>query len=183
MAKAGRNAKRRRSGRGRQRAARDVADPRTIRRRPVRIAFAAAAAVLVGGVLWLTLDDEDPERDEAEGLLVAGANLYAAHCASCHGANLEGQDDWRTPLRDGAYPAPPHDASGHTWHHPDSQLFEITKFGGQASAPAGFESRMPGFEGVLSDAEIWAVLEFIKSRWPSREREAQARVTRQSRER
>ena len=27
-----------------------------------------------------------------------GRELYAANCASCHGANLEGQPDWKTPL-------------------------------------------------------------------------------------
>ncbi len=141
--------------------------------------------MLLGGTIWFSLGERNGQGPSAgaPGLLEAGASLYAAHCASCHGADLEGQQNWRDPLPDGAYPAPPHDASGHTWHHPDSQLFEITKFGGQATAPAGFESRMPAFEEVLSDAEIWAVLEFIKSRWPRKEREAQERVTRRSRKR
>ena len=30
-----------------------------------------------------------------------GALLYADNCASCHGANLEGQPEWRTPGADG----------------------------------------------------------------------------------
>lgn len=139
---------------------------------------------LLGGLLWTTLGNRSLEGSAgSRGLLTAGEELYAAHCASCHGANLEGQGNWRTQLPDGAYPAPPHDASGHTWHHPDSQLFEITKFGGQTSAPPRFQSAMPAFQDVLSDAEIWAVLEFIKSRWPPKEREAQARATLQFRDR
>lgn len=63
--------------------------------------------------------------------------------------------------------APPHDASGHTWHHADDLLFDITRFGGQALAPAGFKSTMPSFGHQLDDAKIWAVLAFIKSRWPA----------------
>jgi hypothetical protein len=58
-------------------------------------------------------------------------------------------------------PAPPHDASGHTWHHPDDVLFEITRKGISAFAPPGYESDMPAF-GDLGDAEIWAVLAFIR---------------------
>ena len=67
-------------------------------------------------------------------------------------------------------PAPPHDESGHTWHHPDNVLFAITKNGlVPPYAPSGYESDMPAFRGRLSDDEIWAVLAFIKSQWRSRE--------------
>lgn len=65
-----------------------------------------------------------------------GRRLYAAHCAACHGANLEGQANWRTRLANGRLPAPPHDASGHTWHHSDQVLLDITKKG-PAAYPAG----------------------------------------------
>lgn len=94
-----------------------------------------------------------------------GEMVYADHCASCHGADLEGQPDWKNRLPSGAYPAPPHDDTGHTWHHPDEFLFDVVKRGGQPTAPPGFVSAMPGFGDVLSDEEIWAVLAFIKSRW------------------
>ena len=63
-------------------------------------------------------------------------------------------------------PAPPHDGTGHTWHHPDELLFQLTKYGVQAVAPEGYKSDMPAFEGVLSDEEIVAVLSFIKAQWP-----------------
>ena len=76
--------------------------------------------------------------------------------------------------REVAGSAPPHDASGHTWHHSDNQLFTIVKKGVSAIVP-GYESDMPGFESVLTDQEIRAVLAFIKSTWPEREREYQAR--------
>ena len=103
---------------------------------------------------------------EAKVDVALGEKLYAQHCASCHGANLEGQPDWRKRLANGRFPAPPHDASGHTWHHPDEVLFAITKHGlVPPYAPPGYKSDMPAFGGKLSDQEIRAVLGYIKSRW------------------
>ncbi len=109
-----------------------------------------------------------PPIDPGDPAQVArGAELYAAQCASCHGAQLEGQPDWRTPLPNGRLPAPPHDKSGHTWHHPDAVLFELTKHGMKPPhAPEGYESDMPGFAKTMSDEEIAATLAYIKSRWP-----------------
>lgn len=102
--------------------------------------------------------------------LALGGKLYAQHCASCHGANLEGQPNWRSRLPSGRMPAPPHDETGHTWHHPDEVLFAITKHGVVPPyAPPGYESDMPGFGGKLSDDEIRAVLTYIASRWKSKE--------------
>jgi len=102
-----------------------------------------------------------------------GRTIYAEHCASCHGVNLEGQPNWRERDAEGYLPAPPHDASGHTWHHADRQLFELTKHGlGAMLGDTSFKSRMPAYDGVLNDREIIAVLSYIKSRWP---KETQAR--------
>jgi mono/diheme cytochrome c family protein len=95
-----------------------------------------------------------------------GAKVYAQECASCHGANLEGQPNWKHRLPNGRLPAPPHDDSGHTWHHADQVLFAIVKNGlVPPYALPGYESDMPAFGGKLADEEIWAVLAFIKSRW------------------
>ena len=109
-----------------------------------------------------------------------GASLYTEYCASCHGTNLEGQPDWRIRRPDGKLPAPPHDETGHTWHHPDQQLFDITKLGSEAIIGSGYQSDMMGFGDVLTDAEIWDILAFIKSSWPDRERQIQEQRTRQS---
>ena len=96
-----------------------------------------------------------------------GSVLYDEHCASCHGQNLEGQPDWHKRDQDGYLPAPPHDETGHTWHHTDKYLFEMTKYGLQAFAGDGYKTRMPIYKDILSDSEIIAVLSFIKSRWPA----------------
>ncbi len=105
-----------------------------------------------------------------------GRQIYADQCASCHGAQLEGQPDWKTPLPSGRLPAPPHDADGHTWHHPDDILFRIVREGTAAIVGGGYKSDMPGF-AVLSDAEIQAALANIKSTWPERERTYQENVS------
>jgi mono/diheme cytochrome c family protein len=107
-----------------------------------------------------------PYRDPA--VVADGRRIYADHCAACHGANLEGQPDWQIADADGYLPAPPHDATGHTWHHPDTLLFEITKYGTEAVVGGGYRSNMAGFGDMLSDAEIIAVLAYIKSTWPPR---------------
>lgn len=100
--------------------------------------------------------------------IARGDKVYARHCAACHGARLEGQPDWQKKLPNGRFPAPPHDDSGHTWHHSDEVLFGITKHGlVPPYAPAGYESDMPAFNGTLSDDEIRAVLAFIQTRWSS----------------
>lgn len=94
----------------------------------------------------------------------------------CHGANLEGQPDWMERKPNGRLPAPPHDVTGHTWHHPDQQLTLITKKGLSAVVP-GYESDMPAFERVLTDEQIAAVLSFIQSTWPPDIRERQRSLT------
>jgi mono/diheme cytochrome c family protein len=105
-----------------------------------------------------------------------GRALYLASCASCHGQNLEGQPDWMRRLPNGRLPAPPHDETGHTWHHSDRQLRTIVRDGLAAIAP-GYESDMPAFAGVLTDAQITEILDYIKSTWPDRVRAYQAART------
>jgi mono/diheme cytochrome c family protein len=116
--------------------------------------------------------------------LALGRSVYEQHCAACHGAKLEGQPNWRAKLPNGRMPAPPHDDSGHTWHHPDDVLFGITKHGlVPPYAPPGYPSDMPAFAGKLSDAEIRAVLAYIASHWSGEVRKARAEMTANSRRR
>lgn len=131
------------------------------------------AAVVVSALLLAACSEAPGPGDDAradprdEAKVALGAKVYARACALCHGARLEGQPDWRKRLGNGRLPAPPHDASGHTWHHPDRVLFAITRNGlVPPYAPAGYESDMPAFGGSLSDDEIWATLAYIKKQWP-----------------
>ncbi|QQR40081.1 c-type cytochrome [Devosia rhizoryzae] len=102
-----------------------------------------------------------------------GQALYVDNCSSCHGVELQGQPDWMVRLPNGRLPAPPHDATGHTWHHSDEQLLRIVRDGLSAIAP-GYETDMPAFGATLSEPEIIAILDYIKSTWPERERTSQA---------
>ncbi len=111
--------------------------------------------------------------------MALGERVYSEHCAACHGKNLEGQPDWQSRRSDGRLPAPPHDETGHTWHHADEVLFRITKDGVAALVP-GYESDMPAYADLLTDDEIWAVLAFIKSRWPPVIQARQAEINRRS---
>jgi mono/diheme cytochrome c family protein len=148
------------------------------------VAAATALAVVLGAAGWFAAAQQGADTDGLTFLgepvtreqVALGQAIYATNCASCHGAKLEGQPDWRRRNAAGRMPAPPHDADGHTWHHADRALFTITKLGVGAIVP-GYDSDMPAFEGILSDAEIAAVLAFIKSTWPERERGFQAEVT------
>ncbi len=152
--------------------------------------FVAAAGLfaLFGPGGWLGGGQGDGEGaggvDAGDKDLVAlGQTVYAGNCASCHGVRLEGQPDWRTRNADGTLKAPPHDETGHTWHHPDDDMFRYTKLGGQALAPKGFKSAMPEYGTTLSDREIWAVLSYIHTFWPPEIVERQRRLNARSRAR
>lgn len=144
--------------------------------------IAAAVAVLAVAIAVVALLVPQRGADPGDAKQVAlGERIYRAQCASCHGVNLEGAADWRIRNVDGTLPPPPHDDSGHTWHHPDKVLFDYTRRGGQPLAPPGFKSAMPAFAGTLSDAEIRAVLAFIKSRWSETVRRRQQDIDARSR--
>ncbi len=134
--------------------------------------IAAGGVALIGASLFvsaqgLAQDDRVVLLDRDANAVALGATVYQENCASCHGGNLEGQPDWRSPGEDGRLPAPPHDASGHTWHHDGETLFQLTKYGvGALINDPDYASNMPIYDGVLSDDEIIAVLSYIKSTWP-----------------
>ena len=102
-------------------------------------------------------------KPDDQNLVVLGKLVYENNCALCHGVNLEGQERWREPDADGYMPAPPHDETGHTWHHPDEYLFLMTKYGLEEIIGQEYPNNMPAYRDILSDEEILASLSFIKS--------------------
>lgn len=134
--------------------------------------FAAVTLSAVAVPAFVSAQQAEPQQanlfpyDDA-GAVARGSVLYADNCASCHGAELEGQDNLRAPGPNGRALAPPHDETGHTWHHPDIQLFQIIKLGTAALVGNGYESDMAGYEGVLTDAEIIEIMAYVKSTWPN----------------
>jgi len=110
-----------------------------------------------------------------------GKLIYTRFCAFCHGLELEGQKNWRIRKPDGKLPAPPHDETGHTWHHADDLLFGITKFGlVPPYGPENYQSDMPAWGSTLNDDDIWAVIAYIKSRWPTEQQKIQQQITNES---
>ena len=91
-----------------------------------------------------------------------GPEIFATTCAVCHGANGEGQPNWRIAKEDGTLPPPPLNGDGHTWHHADGLLYRIVSRGG---AIPGYKSGMPAFGDQLSREEIVDVLTYVKSLW------------------
>jgi thiol:disulfide interchange protein DsbC len=111
----------------------------------------------------------DVELKYADTAVVTqGKQLYRGYCAGCHGMERQGASNWHQRNIAGYLPAPPHDETGHTWHHNDQLLFELTKFGPKVTAGEDYKTHMPAYEGVLSDNEIIAVLSYIKSTWPKK---------------
>lgn len=149
--------------------------------------FGVAGVVVLGAVALLYDAGRDSSAafiDSADQqLVVQGKAIYANSCASCHGESLQGQPNWRQRQSNGRLPAPPHDKTGHTWHHPDAMLFDMVKNGlvPGKTAPPGYESDMPAYREILTDEEIIAVLAYIKSTWPPKVLEAQREVTLQQR--
>lgn len=146
----------------------------------------AIAGLAITGAAWWRWKFAEPVpllRTDDLQLLEHGRTIYMAQCASCHGANREGQANWRERGVDGRLPAPPHDETGHTWHHPDDVLFHITRDGvAKAVGIPDYVSRMPAYGGTLSDSEIVAVLSWIKSQWPANVRADHDVINRQARE-
>lgn len=143
---------------------------------PIYVAL-LAGVVLVGGLIYAVAAKSGKPgiyslMPNEPYIVELGKTIYVAQCASCHGANLEGEPNWRRPNADLTMPAPPHDGTGHTWHHTDEVLFRLTKYGlAKYLNQQNYKSNMPVYEDVLTDDEIRAVLSYIKSRWSKEIRE------------
>jgi mono/diheme cytochrome c family protein len=120
--------------------------------------------------------DEGPPLDPAA--VRRGAAVYRAHCASCHGARGEATPDWKRPDARGDLPPPPHDSTGHTWHHADGLLYRIVATG-VTDPTARRPSRMPAFGTALSPDEIRAVLTYLKTLWTPEQRRRQREASRE----
>jgi len=83
--------------------------------------------------------------------IMDGSMTYDKHCASCHGSLKQPV----SPLRTKFYPPVPQLMS-RTPDDPDGNLFYVIKYGVRYTA-------MPGWDGVLSDDDIWKTVVFMKN--------------------
>lgn len=93
--------------------------------------------------------------------ITLGQEVFGRVCAECHGEKAEGH----------AYPpAPALDGSEHTWHHPDVQIREWIRNGKFGPVP------MPASGNRVTEAEIDAVITYIKSLWSEEQRSFQQSI-------
>lgn len=145
-----------------------------------------AAAVVIGVVItaadmyWERYTNQTAvSADHTNAAQVGlGHTLYDQHCAFCHGPDLAGKAGWDGEYPTGGRPPLPLDGSAPTWRLSDRDMFDVVKYGGQPFSPPSYRNAMPAFETELADADIWAILSFVKSRWPedarTRQKEAVA---------
>lgn len=130
-----------------------------------KIVGGVAAAVLIAGIYFsfesfARKSAQTTARWYAPAQVRAGAELYAAHCLSCHGAAGAGDANWKRRNDDGSFPPPPLDGTAHTWHHNLAVLRRTIARGG---VPLG--GTMPAFADKLSPEERDAVIAYIQSLW------------------
>ncbi|MFV2092747.1 MAG: cytochrome c, partial [Hyphomicrobiales bacterium] len=140
-------------------------------------ALICTLAAVAGGFWWMNRASGALRPDDTQ-IVARGKTVYQGYCAVCHGANLQGQPNWQDPLANGRMPAPPHSVEGHTRHHDDALLVDLTTRGTQAVVGGTYKSDMPGFETQLSKDDIYAVLSYIKSTWPQQARDYNDTVNR-----
>lgn len=146
--------------------------------RRATITLLVVGLALVAVAIGIALASRTPEA-VIDPAFARGAELYAANCVSCHGGATGGR------MMD--YP-PRHNASGHTWHHPDCQLEETVRDGAGEMGEmmrrmmniSSDVPRMPAFRDRLTDEEIDAILAFIRTWWTEGQRAYQAGITRQT---
>ena len=141
----------------------------------VAVAAVIAAGITAASIYWDRWSNETATAaDFANPAQVAlGHSLYDQHCAFCHGPDLAGKPGWDGDYPKGGRPPLPLDGSGPIARLGDRDLFDIAKFGGQPFSPPTYKNDMPDFEGRLADADLWAIIAFMKSRWPDEVREQQ----------
>ncbi len=131
-------------------------------------AMLIGASITAGSLFWERYSSTTSTAADHTNLAQVGLGhtLYDQHCAYCHGADLAGQEGWDGEFPDGRRPALPLEGTAPIWRLTDRDMFDITKFGGQPFSPPSYRNEMPAYESLLADADIWAILAFIKSRWP-----------------
>ena len=123
------------------------------------------ALLVLMALLGACSDGFDPYREDPQTgrwftpeQVAEGAELFAQHCAQCHGARAEATPEWIRPDAEGLYPPPPLNGTAHAWHHPYPVLYKTIM--------EGSRGRMPAWRGILDDGQVAAVIAWFQSLWP-----------------
>lgn len=134
------------------------------------LAVIALIAVVANLYVWFGPRRDSPQQAALQlpsypvEQVVQGRDYYQVNCASCHGEDGSGY------ARDGV-PAPALNGSMHAWHHPDSQIAGFIRHG---------VGQMPAVGAAWSDAQIGAVLSYIKQWWEPEQLAYQTASSRQN---
>lgn len=123
-----------------------------------------------------------PEVDNHKNVMLRGRQVYEQHCASCHGILGEGAETWKKQNAMGELPPPPHNDQGHTWRHSDSMLIQMILKGWRDPFNKTDHLTMPAFKGRLTNDEVQAVIDYLKTLWTEEQRAYQAKETNRPRE-
>ncbi|HTV44105.1 MAG TPA: copper homeostasis membrane protein CopD [Stellaceae bacterium] len=128
-----------------------------------RMVMAGAGLGLCLGLGWITARPvvepayptsfDTPARPYAAASVAHGARLYAANCALCHGADGRGDG----PAAAGLTVRPADLTAPHLFAHSAGDLFWWVGHGRANGV-------MPGFAAVLSPADRWDVVNFVRAR-------------------
>jgi len=133
--------------------------------RPIPVAVLSVAFALAAwGVATLWVDqgavEETAPEDEAAEVAAAGpdgAAVFEANCQTCHQANGLGVQGAIPPLAGSRYVTGPAEAPVQILLHGIDGPISVRG--------ADYDGRMPRFGEVLTDAEIAAVVSYVRSTW------------------
>lgn len=116
--------------------------------------------ILILSVVFLvSCSGENTTNDKKSVTL--GEAVFNKNCVVCHGKEAKGiTKNWKEPLANGKYPAPPLNGTAHTWHHSPKVLLNSINNGG-----AKFGGWMPSFKDKLTEQEKQEILDYLYSLW------------------
>jgi mono/diheme cytochrome c family protein len=127
--------------------------------------MAALLSVMVGSLQASAASPQASMVSSDPEILALGSRLFEQNCSPCHGPQAVGENP-STPL--GGWKvgvgqvAPALNGTGHTWHHPPSYHVRIIRDGSTLEG-----SRMIGWGNRMTDFDIFAVIAYFQSLWPS----------------
>ena len=96
--------------------------------------------------------------------IARGAELYAQHCALCHGPQAQGHPDWQAPSDGSFAAAPPLNGTGNDWKRSRRELIAVIMDGvvRKDGVPV-----MPAWMQRLSERDIADIIAWFQSQWPA----------------